>query len=45
MGQIVDQRETIGRILAANRSLYFEIRFGGKKQSPRSYLPPIDLPE
>ncbi len=40
LGQIVERGEVIGRILGGrNQTLQFEIRFGGKKQQPLSYLP------
>lgn len=40
LGQIVERGEVIGRILGGrNQTLHFEIRFGGKKQHPLSYLP------
>ncbi|MEW6712607.1 MAG: peptidoglycan DD-metalloendopeptidase family protein, partial [Candidatus Riflebacteria bacterium] len=42
LGQIVEQGETIGRLFAGGDSvLHFEIRFGGRKQSPQTYLPKI----
>lgn len=41
LGQIVERGEVIGRILGGNnQTLQFEIRFGGRKQQPLSYLPP-----
>ncbi|MFZ5949722.1 MAG: murein hydrolase activator EnvC family protein, partial [Candidatus Rifleibacteriota bacterium] len=43
LGQIVEQGETIGRLFAGGDGvLHFEIRFGGRKQSPHTYLPRID---
>ncbi len=40
LNQIVDKGETIGQIAGGrNQSLHFEIRFGGKKQQPLTYLP------
>ncbi|PKL50957.1 MAG: hypothetical protein CVV42_01260 [Candidatus Riflebacteria bacterium HGW-Riflebacteria-2] len=40
LGQIVERGEVIGRVLGGrNQTLQFEIRFGGKKQQPLSYLP------
>ena len=41
LGQIVEQNETIGRIFGGERALHFEIRFGGKKQPPKTFLPPL----
>lgn len=42
LGQLVNQGETIGRLFANDRGLHFEIRFGGKKQQPETYLPAIN---
>ncbi len=42
LGQIVNQGETIGRVFSGGPGMHFEIRFGGKKQRPVEYLPPID---
>jgi septal ring factor EnvC (AmiA/AmiB activator) len=40
LNQIVEQGEVIGRIAGGrNQALHFEIRFGGKKQQPLTYLP------
>lgn len=40
LNQIVDQGEVVGRISGGrNQALHFEIRFGGKKQRPLTYLP------
>ncbi len=40
LNQIVEKGETVGRIAGGrNQSLHFEIRFGGKKQQPLTYLP------
>lgn len=40
LNQIVEKGETIGRISGGrNQSLHFEIRFGGRKQLPLTYLP------
>lgn len=43
LGQIVDKGEAIGKVFK-ERSLHFEIRFGGKKQQPISFLPPTSRP-
>lgn len=42
LGEIVNQGDTIGRLFANDRGLHFEIRFGGKKQQPETYLPAIN---
>ncbi|MDN5278704.1 MAG: hypothetical protein PWR01_2669 [Clostridiales bacterium] len=41
MGQIVESGESIGRLFGGQKSLHFEIRFGGKKQQPDLYLPQL----
>ncbi|HNX74097.1 MAG TPA: peptidoglycan DD-metalloendopeptidase family protein [Candidatus Rifleibacterium sp.] len=42
LNQIVDKGETIGQISGGrNQALHFEIRFGGKKQPPLTYLPSV----
>ncbi len=40
LNQIVEKGETVGRISGGrNQTLHFEIRFGGRKQLPLTYLP------
>jgi len=40
LNEVIDRGDTIGRISGGrNQALHFEIRFGGKKQPPLSYLP------
>lgn len=41
MGEIIEQGDTIGKQFGGDRALHFEIRFGGKKQLPATYLPQI----
>lgn len=40
LNEVIEKGDTIGRISGGrNQALHFEIRFGGKKQPPLSYLP------
>lgn len=40
LGEIIDQGETIGRKVGQNDDvLHFEVRFGGRRQPPVTYLP------
>ena len=42
LGQVVAQGEVIGKMYSnQGSSLHFEIRFGGKKKNPLSYLPKL----
>ncbi len=39
LNEVVEKGDVIGKIIGGNNTLHFEIRFGGKKKPPLSFLP------